>query len=157
MGKRLTKKGKDGITRLILNPSKEGVSEELLMSIENIEKLTEVPIREILMDVYGNKQSVIGDAVEKLCEYEDMEETGLLLKLPCKEGTLIYQIDGIEWKGYPWKYRNYDKAYVTSVPFKLNMLHGFGTSYFLTPEEAEEELQNLKDKQISDPLQNLSV
>lgn len=30
--------------------------------------------------------------MEKLCELEDLEEQGLLLKLPCKEGDTIYAI-----------------------------------------------------------------
>ncbi len=32
-------------------------------------------------------------AIEKLKEYEDLEEQGLLLKLPCKVGDTLYLID----------------------------------------------------------------
>lgn len=34
-----------------------------------------------------------GNAIRKLAEYEDLEEQGLLLKLPCKVGDTLYRID----------------------------------------------------------------
>lgn len=37
---------------------------------------------------YGN-----GSPTEKLAAYEDAEEQGLLLRLPCKVGTIIYKIE----------------------------------------------------------------
>lgn len=37
---------------------------------------------------YGN-----GSPTEKLADYEDAEEQGLLLRLPCKVGTIVYQIE----------------------------------------------------------------
>lgn len=37
---------------------------------------------------YGN-----GSPTEKLSAYEDAEEQGLLLRLPCKVGTIIYKIE----------------------------------------------------------------
>lgn len=40
---------------------------------------------------YGKIQ--VGYAVEKLAEYEDLEERGRLLKLPCTVGDRIYVID----------------------------------------------------------------
>ena len=38
--------------------------------------------------LYGEKANVVG----KLADYEDAEEQGLLLRLPCKVGTVVYQI-----------------------------------------------------------------
>jgi len=32
----------------------------------------------------------INEAIEKLAEYEDAEEQGLLLRLPCKPGDIVY-------------------------------------------------------------------
>ena len=34
----------------------------------------------------------LNNALEKLAEYEDLEEQGLLIKLPCKVGDTVYQI-----------------------------------------------------------------
>lgn len=33
--------------------------------------------------------------LQKLADYEDLEEQGLLLKLPCKVGDVIYEVDKI--------------------------------------------------------------
>ena len=33
--------------------------------------------------------------IERLAEYEDLEEQGLLLRLPCKVGTKVYTINRI--------------------------------------------------------------
>ena len=34
----------------------------------------------------------IDDVIDKLAEYEDLEEQGLLLRLPCKVGDTIYEV-----------------------------------------------------------------
>lgn len=36
---------------------------------------------------------LVGAAVEKLAEYEDADEAGLLFRLPCKTGDILYQLD----------------------------------------------------------------
>ena len=33
-----------------------------------------------------------GDIIEKLAQYEDLEDNGLLLRLPCKVGDTIYEV-----------------------------------------------------------------
>lgn len=46
-----------------------------------------------LLDDYGDDDSdVLGDAIDKLADYEDAEEQGLLLRLPCKVGDTVYVI-----------------------------------------------------------------
>lgn len=42
-------------------------------------------------EVYGNNQDIY-NAIAVLEEYEDLEEQGLMLKLPCKVGDTVYQI-----------------------------------------------------------------
>ena len=37
-------------------------------------------------------ECVIYQAIQKLAEYEDLEEQGLLLRLPCKVGDTIYEV-----------------------------------------------------------------
>lgn len=38
-------------------------------------------------------KTIRGYAVDKLAQYEELEEQGLLLKLPCKVGDIVYRID----------------------------------------------------------------
>ena len=40
----------------------------------------------------------IGNAINKLADYENAEEQRMLLKLPCKVGDYVYQIDRMLWK-----------------------------------------------------------
>ena len=91
------------------------------------------------------------DAVyRKLKDYEDLEEQGRLIKLPCKVGDIVYiaetvlveamciriQLDGdrngiwINAKEYPCDRR---------ISFKA-----FGKTVFLTKSEAEERLKELR-------------
>ena len=51
------------------------------------------------------EQIGLGTAIDKLAEYEDAEEQGLLLRLPCKVGDDVYYIP-------------------SEVNYRLNMLHG---------------------------------
>lgn len=39
-------------------------------------------------------KSRLKDAMQKLAKYEDLEEQGLLLKLPCKVGDTVYILAG---------------------------------------------------------------
>lgn len=55
--------------------------------LTRMERLTE---RDSYGDVYVKQHDYV-TASEKLCEYEDLEEQGLLLKLPCKVGSTLYQ------------------------------------------------------------------
>ena len=43
-----------------------------------------------------NKGNIYGEAISKLADYEDAEEQGLLLRLPCKIGDRVYWIDDYE-------------------------------------------------------------
>lgn len=70
---------------------------------------------------------------EKLCQYEEMEEQGLMIKLPVPLGSEIWEIfyrkDDFSGQSYPTKAR---------TNFSLNMLNKIGKTIFLTEEEAEE-------------------
>ena len=75
-------------------------------------------------------------AIDKLAEYEDAEEKGLLLKLPCKVGNIVYKIinqrDSFDDRPY---------KIVTAVSFNLLMLEEIGKTVFLTQDQAEEALK----------------
>lgn len=85
------------------------------------------------------------DAVyRKLKDYEDLEEQGLLLKLPCKVGDAVYEITGATVRSYDWKYLTYENAYVHGTVFNLYRIYDIGKTIFLTREEAEKKLEELR-------------
>lgn len=67
----------------------------------------------------------------KLKDYEDLEEQGLLLKLPCKVGDTVYLIKS-DGKVVP---RTAD------MQFLGVLWDDYGKEWFLTQEEAEEKLK----------------
>lgn len=112
------------------------------------------------------------DVLTKLADYEDLEEQGRLIKLPCEVGDTVWvittplsvsEVVAVE-KGKDSEYKIY-KCYVDSVlipakgeikMFRIicektnNLVSGFITDFsfgkgiFLTKEEAEERLKELK-------------
>ena len=99
--------------------------------------------------------------LQELKEYRDLEEQGLLLKLPCKVGTTVYVIDTIyecdnDYMGcimeFPDRYQceigfkceyEHEKLVVRPESFDFKMLDNFNKTVFLTKEEAEEKLKEL--------------
>lgn len=107
------------------------------------------------------EKCAIQKAFDKLAEYEDLEEQGLFLKLPCKVGTTVYVIDTIyecdndymdcimEFpdryqceRGFKCEYEH-EKLVVRPESFDFKMLDNFNKIVFLTKEEAEEKLKEL--------------
>ena len=75
--------------------------------------------------------------VDRLAAYEDAEEQGLLVRLPCKVGSTVYRI--ITRRLYCVGEKD-----IVDVEFTLDMLDDFGKTVFLTREEAEAALIRLK-------------
>lgn len=110
---------------------------------------------------YGRIQ--VGNAVEKLAEYEDLEEQGKLLKLPCAVGDTVYHLCTFEngeseiiemkvvcvepcgairqHKGVCEIWNVYAETDYTKAYFKF---FDFGKTVFLTREEAEAALKELE-------------
>ena len=76
-------------------------------------------------------------ASEKLAEYEDLEEQGLLVRLPCKVGTEVYYILGIP---------NKMPCAIDKCVFELSDIDKIGESLFLTHKETEKKLEELKNE-----------
>lgn len=80
-------------------------------------------------------------AMRKLARYEDLEEEGRLVKLPCAEGdivwTIVRQRDSFDDRKY-WL--------ATQTRFKLEYFPLLGTRIFLTQEEAERQIERLENK-----------
>lgn len=87
------------------------------------------------------------DALQKLAAYEDAEEQGRLVRLPCKVGDTIYVIhDGKIWSGevYHIGYSDYYGEITATAYVKRGIgaaFEHFGKLAFLTREEAEAALK----------------
>lgn len=103
------------------------------------------------VDCTGYKNSCMHRKVyEKLAHYEDLEEQGRLIELPCKVGDTVWstrwwdnkkiskKIDGETW------YRDIFQHKITKEKFSLYDLDRIGEDIFLTKEEAEAKLEELK-------------
>lgn len=65
--------------RYIPNDEKKGIT-----GIKVFESENKIPLVKVLSGEY------LYPAIEKLAEYEDLEEQGLLVRLPCKVGDIVY-------------------------------------------------------------------
>lgn len=122
-----------------------------------MERLTE---RDHHGDVYVKQHDYI-TASERLAEYEDLEEQGLLLKLPCKVGDTVWELckcdDGI-YRIFPMKItsvvpygsplnqkgRDTDIWNIYAISDYTDVYKSFydiGKTVFLTKEEAERQIQ----------------
>ena len=95
---------------------------------------------------YNNFQKM----ARKLAEYEDLEEQGLLLRLPCKIGTKVYNItwwddvqEKVVVKGKTY-YRTIHKHKVSKSTFGYTDIEEIGKTVFLTKSEAEAKLKELR-------------
>ena len=86
----------------------------------------------------------------KLKEYEELEEQGLLLRLPCKIGTKVYNItwwDDVQKKvvvkGKTY-YRTIHKHKVSKSTFGYTDIEEIGKTVFLTKSEAEQKLKEME-------------
>ena len=93
-------------------------------------------------------ECVIYQAIQKLAEYENAEEQGLLLRLPCPIDTTVYNItwwDDVQEKvkvdGKTF-YRTVHKHKVSKSTFSLLDIYNFGKTVFLTKAEAEQKLKS---------------
>ena len=103
----------------------------------------------------------IGDILEKLAEYEDLEDQGLLLKLPCRVGNTIY-VNGILGVGEAEEYKVIRVDYHSNLAMGRSEFYieallvnapensiGFcdkeiGKTVFLTKAEAEQKLKEME-------------
>lgn len=74
----------------------------------------------------------LAEWLEELKSYKDLDEQGLLVRLPCKVGAEVYYILGIP---------NKTPCTIDKCVFELSDIHKIGKSLFLTREEAERKLE----------------
>ena len=106
----------------------------------------------------------IARCLKKLQEYEDSEEQGLLLRLPCKVGDTVYciftrytkctpnstEFDEYSCQGCEYECDSKKEKYIQdmqaySLDWIVINLKNFGETVFLTKEEVEEKLKELKE------------
>lgn len=101
-----------------------------------------------------------GEAIDRLGAYEDLEEQGLLLRLPCKIGQEVYVIaQEFNIKNNTSMHKIFTRYVVQIRGNKLNPIYfvteggdsfvpsGIGKRIFLTIEEAEAALEKLKGEE----------
>ena len=115
-----------------------------------MERLTE---KSKVLDDYRLKDSSVDNCqntINKLGEYEDLEEQGLLLRLPCPIGTTVYNTNwwddvtekvDIDGKTF---YRIVHKHKVSKSTFSLVDIYNFGKTVFLTKAEAKQKLKEME-------------
>ena len=72
--------------------------------------------------------------IDKLAAYEDAEEQGRLVVLPCKIGTPV-------WSSVMCRFDENGEEQPMQWPFMLSMMDEWGTGFFLTYDEAEAALK----------------
>lgn len=101
------------------------------------------------------------DVMNTLAEYEDLEEQGLLVRLPVSIGTKVYMIASMfdcvydydnckatqKWKCEEDIQCEYERKsyYVKEIEFTSIMKNSIGKTIFLTREEAEKKLEEMKN------------
>lgn len=136
--------------RYIPNDEKNGISGIKIFESEN-----KIPLVKVLSGEY------LYPAIEKLATYEDLEEQGLLVRLPVSIGTKVYMIASMfdciydydnckatqKWKCEEDIQCEYERKsyYVKEIEFISIMKNSIGKSIFLTREEAEKKLEEMKN------------
>ena len=99
----------------------------------------------------GNCKTV-ENMIKKLATYEDLEEQGLLVRLPCKVGDDLYCIVNGEVKKL--KVHSFGVPDFEIIDIEFKYVDGFkivrfvgevGKTVFLTHEEAENKLEEMKN------------
>ena len=116
-----------------------------------------------IKEYWEHKQ--VSEYLRKLKDYEDLDEQGRLVKLPCKVGDTVWQIMVVGVQGKNIKYGIF-KAVVTtiSVDYQMNFListitedeeryrnevtsTAIGETMFFTKSEAEAKLKELRGEE----------
>lgn len=88
--------------------------------------------------------------IEGLAEYEQLEEQGLLLKLPVPLGSEVYLVYADDCGNQPCSDNCYEceNAYwkIQKVKFNTNMIEHWGVLIFQTLEEAEATLKEIQSE-----------
>lgn len=121
--------------RYVLNDEKKGIA-----GIKVFESENKIPLVKVLSEEY------LYPAIEKLAAYEDLEEQGLLVRLPCKVGDTMYDIVGKPLRIVEHKV---DAFHIDKKGFHLQIINGVlekkqEAKVYFSREEAEKKLEEMK-------------
>lgn len=129
--------------RYIPNDEKKGIA-----GIKVFESENKTPLVKVLSSEY------LYPAIEKLATYEDLEEQGLLVRLPCKVGDIMFRIN----KGAknPVIELTVTQIDITTRSYNLEVIdrdcgelmcfkNDIGKTIFLTREDAEKKLEEIQN------------
>lgn len=126
--------------RYVPNNEKKGI-----VGIKVFESENKIPLVKVLSEEY------LYPAIEKLATYEDLEEQGLLVRFPCKVGDDLYCIVNGEVKKLKVHSFGVPDFEITDIEFKyvdgfkiVRFVGEVGKTVFLTREEAEKKLKEMK-------------
>lgn len=134
--------------RYVPNDEKKGI-----VGIKVFESEKTIPLVKVLSGEY------LYPAIEKLATYEDLEEQGLLVRLPCKVGDTVYRVNaGAKQPIIPMTvseihflcYKNeravrFDAIGKEDMGESCYRLEDIGKIVFLTREEAEKKLEEIQN------------
>lgn len=122
-----------------------------------MERLTEYTALHQAIPRTDLKNNGYEKCVKKLAEYEDMEEQGRLIKLPCKFNSTLYIVDKELKKIFEVKLQSVEVMHLgltfngvwndgtdEATSFALNEEY-FGDFVFLTEKEAQQALEKQKE------------
>lgn len=133
----------------------ERLTERYKDSIANIVLIRECGdklCKDICDDIECNcSKCELEKVLEKLATYEDLEEQGLLVRLPCKVGDDLYCIVNGEVKKIKVHSFGVPDFKITDIEFKyvdgfkiVRFVGEVGKTVFLTREEAKKKLEEMK-------------
>lgn len=108
---------------------------------------------------YDDLHNIINHLTEKLCEYEDLEEKGNLLRLPCKVGDTVYILNQkriipleiceiyFDSHGIEMAAKNREELGYRTINLSED---GIGVEWYKTEEEAKAAMDKLKGKDNKD-------
>lgn len=127
--------------RYVPNNEKKGIA-----GIKVFESENKTPLVKVLSGEY------LYPAIEKLSTYEDLEEQGLLVRLPCKIGDDLYCIVNGEVKKLKVHSFGVPDFEITDIEFKyvdgfkiVRFVGELGKTVFITREEAVNKLEEMKN------------
>lgn len=123
--------------RYVPNNEKKGIA-----GIKVFESENKTPLVKVLSGEY------LYPAIEKLSTYEDLEEQGLLVRLPCKIGDTMYDIVGKPLRIVEHKV---DAFHIDKKGFHLQIINGVlekkqEAKVYFSREEAKKKLEEMKNE-----------
>ena len=103
--------------------------------------------------------------LKELREYKQLEEQGLILKLPCKVGDKVHVLNKIKREIFPSRVEHIEYVVNDNLDFPLTKIKGegfcvffddFGKIVFLTKEEAEQKLKEMERAWYDDWWSNIT-